>query len=263
MVQFARGSSVIGRARGELAPPRRRRALRGRRRSRARRGSCSAGRSAPSGGSRRPRGVSASPPASGGVLFVSRGGVSFPGACVRARFASAVAAGAEAGQLRRRRRAGRNGAPRSAEFVPRAGEQRRRGRSRERRRQAPTARVAASAPPAAGCRRGAARPPARPGAGAAAPAGSRGRRLRRGHPKRRNARWERAEPRGAVAMARPRSDNCAGRALARVLAGAVSFCRSGRSERGKTMVDGARDIRRSPFTRPEAAGASGRTDENT
>ena len=186
MVQFAQGLERDRVARGELAPPRRRRALRGRRRSGSGRGSVSGG-AVRSGGS---RGGGVSVPAGvGGVLFRFRGGVSFPGAAsARLRVRRRRRRGG--GRPRRRRdRAGDERRARRAEFVPR---RRRRERRRGVRRGGaivPRLRVAASAPPAAGADAAPRDPRRAPGAGAAAPARGRGRRLRRGHPKRRNARW--------------------------------------------------------------------------
>ena len=119
MVQFAQGLERDRVARGELAPPRRRRALRGRRRSGSGRGSVSGG-AVRSGGS---RGGGVSVPAGvGGVLFRFRGGVSFPGAAsARLRVRRRRRRGG--GRPRRRRdRAGMNGALVARSSFPAGGE---------------------------------------------------------------------------------------------------------------------------------------------
>ena len=231
-------------ARGELAPPRRRRALRGRRRPGSGRGaSPGAVRSgAPAAG------ASPSPPASAAWFFaarVSRGGVR------RLRVRRRRRRGG--GRPRRRRdRAGDERRARRAEFVPR----RRRGRRRGVRRGGaivPRLRVAASAPPAAGADAAPRDPRRAPGAGAAAPARGRGRRLRRGHPKRRNARW------GATSTARSRSDRDreAPRAChARPRARRGRFVLPVRAERTRRADDESRRARYPPscLYRGEAAG---------
>ena len=137
---------------------------------------------------RLPRRASPSPPAPAACFFVFAAGFRFPGRRPRG-FASAAAAGAEAGApggagIER----GMNGALVARSSFPAGGEGRDDGGS-SRRRHLPAAARRRLGAARRGCRRGAARPPACPGAGAAAPARGRGRRLRRGHPKRRNARW--------------------------------------------------------------------------